>query len=102
MAGAVGKMRIEKCGWKKNADNKKSKKKKKKTRNADKTNKQLRKEIFLSSSCHMVGPCTYIQNVMPIVDTVILYPVIPFINVTEIRTLRSSSLNARMLGALLL
>ena len=78
------------------------KKKKKKTRNADKTNKQLRKEIFLSSSCHMVGPCTYIQNVMPIADTVILYPVIPFINVTEIRTLRSSSLNARMLGALLL
>ena len=37
-----------------------------------------------------------------VVDTVILYPVIPFINVTEIRTLRSSSLNARTLGALLL
>ena len=50
----------------------------------------------------MVGPFTYIQNVMPIVDTVILYPEIPFINVTEIRTLRSSFLNARMLGALLL
>ena len=50
----------------------------------------------------MVGPFTYIQNVMPIVDTVILYPVIPFINVTEIRTLRSSSLNARILGELLL
>ena len=29
MADADGKMRIEKCGWKKNADNKKSKKKKK-------------------------------------------------------------------------
>ena len=45
MADADGKMRIEKCGWKKNADNKKSKKKK--TRNADgkkrikETNKQL-------------------------------------------------------------
>ena len=39
---------------------------------------------------------------MPIVDTVILHPVIPFINVTEIRTLRSSSLNAHILGALLL
>ena len=38
---------------------------------------------------------------MPIVGTV-LYPVIPFINVTEIRTLRSSSLNAHILGALLL
>ena len=33
MADADGKMRIEKCGWKKNADNKKSKKKK--TRNVD-------------------------------------------------------------------
>ena len=33
----------------------------------------------------MVGPFTYIKNVMPIVDTVILYPVIPFINVTEIK-----------------
>ena len=38
---------------------------------------------------------------MPIASTV-LYPVIPFINVTEIRTLRSSSLNAHILGALLL
>ena len=100
-------MRMGKCGYKnadekkKNADNKKVRRKKK-TRNADKTNKQLRKETFLSSSCHMVGPFTYIQNVMPIVDTVILYPVIPFINVTEIRTLRSSSLNAHILGALLL
>ena len=28
MAGADGKMRIEKCGWKKKADSKKSKKKK--------------------------------------------------------------------------
>ena len=50
----------------------------------------------------MVGPFTYIQNVLPIVNTVILYPVIPFINVTEIRTLRSSSLNTHILGALLL
>ena len=66
-----------------------------------KINKQLRKEIFLSSRCHMVGPFTYIQNVMVIVGTV-LYPVVPFINVTEIRTLRSSSLNAHILGALLL
>ena len=84
---------------------KKSKKKKREMRMAKKnkqTNKRLRKEIFLLSRCHMVGPFTYIQNVMPIVDTVILYPVIPFINVTEIRTLRSSSLNARIPGALLL
>ena len=49
----------------------------------------------------MVGPFTYVQNVMPIIDTVILYPVIAFINVTEIRTLRPSSLNTHTLGALL-
>ena len=49
----------------------------------------------------MVEPFTYIQNVMPIIGTV-LYPVIPFINVTVIRTHRSSSLNALILGALLL
>ena len=49
----------------------------------------------------MVGPFTYIQNVMSIAVAV-LYPVIPFINVTEIRTLGSSSLNAHILGALLL
>ena len=47
----------------------------------------------------MGGPFTYIQNVMPIVGTV-LYTVIPFINVAEIRTLLSSSLNAHILGAL--
>ena len=100
--GKCGKKNAE---GKKNADNKKSKKEKKRemriTKNNKQTNKQLRKEIFLSSSCHMVGPFTYIQNVMPIAGTV-LYPVTPFINVTEIRTLRSSSLNARILGALLL
>ena len=49
----------------------------------------------------MVEPFTYIQNVMPIIGTV-LYPVIPFINVTEISTHRSSFLNAHILGALLL
>ena len=49
-------MRMGKCGYqnadakkKKNADNKKVVRRKK-TRNADKTNKQLRKEIFLSSN----------------------------------------------------
>ena len=49
----------------------------------------------------MAGPFTYIQNVMSIVGAV-LYPAIPVINVTEIRTLRSSFLNARILDALLL
>ena len=49
----------------------------------------------------MVGPFKYIQKVMPIVGTV-LYPAIPFINVTEIRTLRSFFLNAHILDALLL
>ena len=65
----------------------------KKTRNADgkknnnNINKQTIKERNLPfKSLSMVGPFTYIQNVMPIVDKVISYPVIPSINVTEIRT----------------
>ena len=93
MADADGKMRITK-----------KVREKRKTRNADgrkrkkQTNDQLRKEIFLSSRCHMVEPFKYIQNVMPIVGTV-LYRAI---NVTEIRTLLFSSLNAHILGALLL
>ena len=56
MADADGKMRIEKCGWKKNADSKKSKKKKNEKRgwqkkiiiNKNKINKQTIKEINLS------------------------------------------------------
>ena len=68
----MGKMRItKKC-------------KRKTTRNVDGKKKEINKhtikeEIFLSSRCHMVGPFTYIQIVMPIVGTV-LYPVIPFIS----------------------
>ena len=110
MADADGKMQIEKCGWKnkmriaKKVRGRKREmgmaKKKKQTRKKS-TNKQLTKEIFLSSRCHMVGPFKYIQNVRPIVGTV-LYPAIPFINVTEIRTLRSSFLNTHILDALLL
>ena len=80
-------MRMEK-----NADGKKNKNKNKQTNKGKKSFFQV---------AVMVGPFTYIQNVMPIAGTV-LYPVIPFINVTEIRTLRSSSLNAHILGALLL
>ena len=71
--------------------------------NNNNINKQTIKERNLPfKSLSMVGTFTYIQNMMPIVDKVISYPVIPSINVTEIRTLRSSSLNARILGALLL
>ena len=65
----------------------------KKTRNADgkknnnNINKQTIKERNLPfKSLSMVGTFTYIQNMMPIVDKVISYPVIPSINVTEIRT----------------
>ena len=65
----------------------------KKTRNADgknnnnNINKQTIKERNLPfKSLSMAGPFTYIQNVMPIVDKVISHPVIPSINVTEIRT----------------
>ena len=39
MADAGGKMRIEKCGWKKNADSKKSKKKKSEKRGWQKKKK---------------------------------------------------------------
>ena len=39
MADADGKMRIEKCGWKKNADNKKVRGKKRETRMAKKEKK---------------------------------------------------------------
>ena len=64
MADADRKMRITKKG-------------EEKTRNASgKQKNNLRREIFLSSRSHEVGPFTYIQNVMPIVDTDILYPVI--------------------------
>ena len=65
----------------------------KNTRNADgkknnnNINKQTIKERNLPfKSLSMVGTFTYIQNMMPIVDKVISYPVIPSINVTEIRT----------------
>ena len=78
MADAGGKMQMEK----KNADSRKSKEKKKEKNKTNKQTNKQRKEIFLSSRCHIVGPFTYIPNVMPIVDTVILYPVIPFINVS--------------------
>ena len=39
MADADGKMRIEKCGWKKNADNKKVRRRKKRNVDGKKNNK---------------------------------------------------------------
>ena len=80
MADAGGKMRMEK----KMRIAEKVRRKKKRNADGKKNNRinKQRKEIFLSSRCHIFGPFTYIQNVMPIVDTVILYPVIPFINVS--------------------
>ena len=104
MADTDGKMRIEKCGWRKMRITKKLRRRKREMWMAKNINKQTnkgKKSFFEVTGCHMVEPFTYIQNVMPIVGTV-LYPVIPFINVTEIRKLRSSSLNACILGALLL
>ena len=70
-----------KCGWK-NADNKKVRGRKREMRMAKKINKKkktITERNLLSSRCYMVRPFTYIQNVMPIVGTV-LYPVIPFIS----------------------
>ena len=49
----------------------------------NKINKQT-KERNLSFKSLSHGWTLHIQNVMPIIDTVILYPEIPFINVTEI------------------
>ena len=77
-----------KCGWQKN-------------KTINKQTKNKGKKSFFQVAVTWLDPFTYIQNVMPIAGTV-LYPVIPFINVTEIRTLRSSFLNAHILGALLL
>ena len=51
-------------------------------KNNNKINKQTKERNLSSSRCHMFGPYTYIQNVMPIIHRVILYPVIPFINVS--------------------
>ena len=65
MADADGKMRTEKCGWKRMRITKKVRGKKREVRMAKKIKKQTnkqRKEIFLSSRCHMVGPLTYIHT----------------------------------------
>ena len=81
IADADKKMRITKIVRGKNTRNADGKK------NNNNINKQTIKERNLPfKSLSMAGPFTYIQNVMPIVDKVISYPVIPSINVTEIRT----------------
>ena len=46
MADADGKMQIEKCGRKKNADNKKSKKKKKRNVDGNKKNNKIIKQTI--------------------------------------------------------
>ena len=93
---------MEKCG----KTPKKVKRIKREMRRAKiniKINKK-RKEIFLSSRCREVGSFMYRMRYKSIVGTGYvgfflnsLNPVISFINVTETRTLRSSSLKPRML-----
>ena len=62
-----------------------------------------RKKSFFQVAVTYVWPFTYIQNKMPIVGMqLLLNHALSFIDVTETRTLRSSSLNAHMLGTLLL
>ena len=100
MADADGKIRIEKCGWK-NADNKKSKRKNEKS-GWQKKNKQTIKERNLSFKSLSHGWTLHLHTERDANSWHSFYPVVPFINVTEIRTLRSSSLNAHILGALLL
>ena len=102
-----GVCKMGKWGWK-NAERrqKKVKRIKREMRRAKiniKINKK-RKEIFLSSRCREVGSFMYRMRYKSIVGTGYvgfflnsLNPVISFINVTETRTLRSSSLKPRML-----
>ena len=65
------------------------------------TNKQT-KERNLSFKWLSHGWTPHLHTERDPIFGTVLYPVIPFINVTEIRTLRSSSLNTHILGALLL
>ena len=98
MVDAKGKMRVEKCG----KTPKKVKRTKRRKRMAG-MNKQT-KEINLSFKSLSRDLVLHLQNALSIVGTgysgFFLYslnPVIPFINVTETRTLRSFSLKPRML-----
>ena len=98
MADANGKMRMEKCGKKL----KKVKRTKREKRMA-RMNKQTKERNFSFKSL-LSGWALHVQNALSIVGTGYsgfflnsLNPVIPFINVTETRTLRSFSLKPRML-----
>ena len=98
MVDANGKMRMEKCG----KTPKKVKKKKKRRKRVAEMNKQT-KERNLSFKSLSRDWVLHLQNALSIVGTGYsgfflnsLNPVIPFINVTETRTLRSSSLKPRM------
>ena len=88
------------CGWE-NADGKM--RKDGKTSKKNKTRNKQTMERNLSSVCRVVGPfmfstrCQQLARVTQGFSLNSLNPVIPFINVTETRTLRSYSLKPRML-----
>ena len=108
MADADGKTRMEKCGWKKIRITKKVRRKKKREmRMAKKINKQKTKERNLSFKSLSRGWTLHLHTECDaIVDTVLYHIILNIfpckknmfgcINVTEIRTLRSSSLNAHI------
>ena len=98
MGNADGKMWMEKCG-----KTPKKVKRTKRTKRMAEMNKQTM-ERNLSFKSLSRGWVLHLQNALSIVGTGYsgfflnsLNPVIPFINVTESRTLRSSSLKPRML-----
>ena len=95
MVDANGKMRMEKSGWKNAERHQKSKKKTKRRKRMVEMNKQT-KERNLSFKSLSRDWVLHLQNALSIVGTGYsgfflnsLNPVIPFINVTETRTLRS-------------
>ena len=103
MVDANGKMRMEKCGWKNAERRQKSKKKTKRRKRMVEMNKQTKERNFSFKSLSRDW-VLHLQNSLSIVGTGYsgffhnsLNPVIPFINVTETRTLRSFSLKPRML-----
>ena len=98
MGNADGKMWMEKCG-----KTPKKVKRTKRTKRMAEMNKQTM-ERNLSFKSLSRGWALHVQYALSIVGTGYsgfflssLNPVIPFINVTETRTLRSSSLKPRML-----
>ena len=102
-------MRMGKCGWKNAERSQKKVKRIKREKRTARMNKQTNERNFFFKSLSR-GWVLHVQNALSIVETGYsrffvnsLNAVIPsFINVTETRTLHSSSLKPRCYGAFLL